>query len=111
MARSLRSKRARRNRALQAEKKAPRILQRMKDSMAAAEEFNVSVLFATNYLKMILIVGNYKSNGVQMFTTPPEKTFLPTNKKSPTLFFQTLFCEYAKLVDTKSQSGGGSNNL
>jgi len=40
MAKSLRSKRARKNRAIQAEKKAPRILKKMKDSMAAAKEFN-----------------------------------------------------------------------
>merc|ERR1711953_1566987 len=40
MAKSLRSKRARKNRAIQAEKKAPRILEKMKDSMAAAKEFN-----------------------------------------------------------------------
>ena len=44
MAKSLRSKRARKNRAIQAEKKAPRILKKMKDSMAAAKEFNVSIL-------------------------------------------------------------------
>merc|ERR1739838_316379 len=40
MAKSLRSKRMRRNRALQAEKKAPRVLQRMKDAMAAGKKHN-----------------------------------------------------------------------
>merc|ERR1712168_938826 len=40
MAKSLRSKRMRRNRALQAEKKAPRVLQRMKEAMAAGKKHN-----------------------------------------------------------------------
>merc|ERR1712203_1253705 len=40
MAKSLRSKRMRRNRALQAEKKAPRVLKRMKDNLAEAQKFN-----------------------------------------------------------------------
>ena len=41
MAKSLRSKRMRRNRALQAEKKAPRVLKRLKDNLAEAKKFNV----------------------------------------------------------------------
>merc|ERR1711953_1329422 len=40
MAKSLRSKRMRRNRALQAEKKAPRVLKRLKDNLAEAKKFN-----------------------------------------------------------------------
>merc|ERR1712141_92413 len=40
MAKSLRSKRARKNRKIQAEKKAPRILKKMKDSIEAAQQFN-----------------------------------------------------------------------
>merc|ERR1711990_1170230 len=40
MAKSLRSKRMRRNRALQAEKKAPRVLKRLKDNLAEAQKFN-----------------------------------------------------------------------
>ena len=41
MAKSLRSKRMRRNRALQAEKKAPRVLKRLKDNLEQAKKFNV----------------------------------------------------------------------
>ena len=41
MAKSLRSKRMRRNRALQAEKKAPRVLKRLKDNLDQAKKFNV----------------------------------------------------------------------
>merc|ERR1712235_1843 len=40
MAKSLRSKRMRRNRALQAEKKAPRVLKRLKDNLDQAKKFN-----------------------------------------------------------------------
>merc|ERR1711953_501001 len=40
MAKSLRSKRMRRNRALQAENKAPRVLKRLKDNLAEAKKFN-----------------------------------------------------------------------
>ena len=42
MAKSLRSKRMRRNRAIQAEKKAPRVLKRMKEAMEAGKKHNVS---------------------------------------------------------------------
>ena len=41
MAKSLRSKRMRRNRALQAEKKAPRVLKRLKENLEQAKKFNV----------------------------------------------------------------------
>merc|ERR1712035_109258 len=40
MAKSLRSKRMRRNRALQAEKKAPRVLKRLKENLEQAKKFN-----------------------------------------------------------------------
>merc|ERR1712212_131066 len=40
MAKSLRSKRMRKNRALQGEKKAPRVLKRMKEAMAAGKAHN-----------------------------------------------------------------------
>ena len=49
MAKSLRSKRMRRNRALQAEKKAPRVLKRLKENLEQAKKFNVSLRVPRKY--------------------------------------------------------------
>ena len=66
MAKSLRSKRMRRNRALQAEKKAPRVLKRLKDNLAEAKKFNVRYCDAYSSSPT---VGEFKTAILYLFET------------------------------------------
>lgn len=77
MAKSLRSKRMRRNRAHRALKTGPRVLKRMVDSLEKAKVLNVScvVLFSLNEVKDAREAEKLKETGVEMqdVTEQPEK--------------------------------------